>query len=239
MNSSFVILVGLAELAGLAGMGLTITWMIKYLGGFGWDGFAKQFNVHPLMMTVGMIFINGNALMLYRVTLSLNLPRIIVKFCHLGLQLLAAGCGSIGLAAVFGYHKNIGASDLYSFHSWVGLTTFIMFGIQLLFGFLFFILFFFLLPRSENLRGRFLPIHVFFGKMILILATITTCMGIQEKAMFAMADKYKDIPVQALIAHAAGISFTIFTFIVMYIMSNDSYKAQSRRDGYHLQANST
>ncbi len=60
MNSVFIILVVLAELTGLAGVGFVVAWMTKYQTGFGWNGYEKQFNVHPLMMVVGMMFINGN-----------------------------------------------------------------------------------------------------------------------------------------------------------------------------------
>ena len=56
----FIPLVLLAEVSGLAGIALMVTWLAKYLGGFAWDGFNAQFNLHPLLMTIAMLFINGN-----------------------------------------------------------------------------------------------------------------------------------------------------------------------------------
>lgn len=34
------------------------TWMGSYHDGYGWDP-AKVFNYHPLLMTIGMIFLYG------------------------------------------------------------------------------------------------------------------------------------------------------------------------------------
>ena len=60
MRSLLAVCVFFAELAGLSGIALTVTWMVKYLGGFAWDGGPQEFNVHPLMMVVGLLFFNGN-----------------------------------------------------------------------------------------------------------------------------------------------------------------------------------
>ena len=34
-------------------------WLNKHLGGFAWDGSNKEFNLHPLCMVCGVIFIYG------------------------------------------------------------------------------------------------------------------------------------------------------------------------------------
>ena len=39
---------------------LVVIWTDKYLGGFAWDGSAKMFNWHPLLMVVGFVFFYGN-----------------------------------------------------------------------------------------------------------------------------------------------------------------------------------
>ena len=60
MQRLLAVSVFFAEIAGLSGIGLTAAWMAGYLGGFAWDGGPHQFNVHPLMMVVGLLFFNGN-----------------------------------------------------------------------------------------------------------------------------------------------------------------------------------
>ena len=34
-------------------------WLNKFLGGFAWDGTSKEFNLHPLCMVCGIIFLYG------------------------------------------------------------------------------------------------------------------------------------------------------------------------------------
>lgn len=53
-------LVGLSQVLGLVSVVLTGVWMGQYKGGFAWDGSAQQFNVHPLCMVLGFVFLQGD-----------------------------------------------------------------------------------------------------------------------------------------------------------------------------------
>lgn len=53
-------LVGLSQVLGLVSVVLTGVWMGQYKGGFAWDGSAQQFNVHPLCMVLGLVFLQGD-----------------------------------------------------------------------------------------------------------------------------------------------------------------------------------
>lgn len=53
-------LVGLSQVLGLGSVVLTGVWMGHYKGGFAWDGSAQQFNVHPLCMVLGLVFLQGD-----------------------------------------------------------------------------------------------------------------------------------------------------------------------------------
>lgn len=53
-------LVGLSQVLGLVSVVLTGVWMGHYRGGFAWDGSAQQFNVHPLCMVLGLVFLQGD-----------------------------------------------------------------------------------------------------------------------------------------------------------------------------------
>lgn len=46
------------------GLGVTMVvmvgiWLNSYLGGFAWDGSSKEFNLHPLCMVCGLVFLYG------------------------------------------------------------------------------------------------------------------------------------------------------------------------------------
>lgn len=53
-------LVGLSQVLGLVSVVLAGVWMGQYRGGFAWDGSAQQFNVHPLCMVLGLVFLQGD-----------------------------------------------------------------------------------------------------------------------------------------------------------------------------------
>lgn len=53
-----------SQLAGILIVALLLIWLISDLGGFAWDGGFGQFNVHPLCMVLGMVFINGEGKLL-------------------------------------------------------------------------------------------------------------------------------------------------------------------------------
>ena len=132
----------------------------------------KQFNLHPVLMTTGLIFLYGDgtccfphieqiyhawlsfaAILVYRV--FLNLSKIKTKILHATLLVASLLCASIGLKAVFDSHNlsHPPAANLYSLHSWIGLSTVILFGVQWIVGFIAF-----LYPKlSEDFRKMYMP----------------------------------------------------------------------------------
>ena len=56
--------------------------------------------------------------------------KMVVKIMHSGLQFMALLCGGVGLKAVFRFHNAKGIPNMYTMHSWVGLPTYLMFGLQ-------------------------------------------------------------------------------------------------------------
>ena len=67
-------------------------------------------------------------MIVYRVFRHEN--KFFVKLVHFGLQLLAFAIAIWGLKAVFDFHNHNKIPNLYSLHSWCGLTTVILFGCQ-------------------------------------------------------------------------------------------------------------
>lgn len=52
------------------------------------------------------------------------------KLFHMILHLIALLSGIIGVIAVFKFHNESGIPHMYTFHSWIGLSTIILFGLQ-------------------------------------------------------------------------------------------------------------
>ncbi len=72
------------------------------------------------------------AMIAYRV-LSKD-SKSIVKLLHMAIQAIAFGFGVLGLKAVFDFHNHNNISNLYSLHSWIGITTFVLFSCQVLYN---------------------------------------------------------------------------------------------------------
>jgi cytochrome b-561 len=93
------------------------------------------------------------AILAYRV--FRDVKKLRVKILHGSLLALSFIFASIGLKAVFDNH-NLSSppkANLYSLHSWVGLTAVILFGMQWVCGFVSF-----LFPKlNENIRKAYMP----------------------------------------------------------------------------------
>ena len=96
------------------------------------------------------------AILAYRV--FRDVKKLRVKILHGSLLALSFIFATIGLKAVFDNH-NLSIppkANLYSLHSWVGLTAVILFGMQWVCGFVSF-----LFPKlSEDIRKAYMPRYV-------------------------------------------------------------------------------
>lgn len=54
------------------------------------------------------------------------------KMVHLLLHAIALFLGSVGVYAAFKFHNESGIANLYSLHSWVGLGTICLYGVQVI-----------------------------------------------------------------------------------------------------------
>jgi cytochrome b-561 len=148
-----------------------------------------------------------------------------LKVTHATIHGLAFLFTVIGLIAAFDSHNyaNPPIPNLYSLHSWIGLIAVIIFGCQYVAGF-----FCYLFPLTkEHVRILYMPIHIFFGLLGFILAIATCLLGISEKAFFAMPDgKYGQLPSQALLVNAIGLLTALYGSLVVYLVTEPSYKRQ-------------
>ncbi|XP_029945691.1 transmembrane ascorbate-dependent reductase CYB561 [Salarias fasciatus] len=215
---AFAGLVGASQLLGLASVVLTGVWMGHYRGGFAWDGSAQQFNLHPLCMVLGLVFLQGDAILVYRV--FRNEAKRTVKVLHGVIHLLALIISVIGFVAVFDFHKAAGIPDMYSLHSWCGMATLVLFCLQWVLG-----LSFFLFPvASAWLRAAYLPVHVFCGLVLLVMAVGTSLLGIAEKLLFSIASTYSQFAPEGVLANVLGVLLVCFGVIQCYLVTKDEYR---------------
>ncbi|XP_025911176.1 cytochrome b ascorbate-dependent protein 3 [Apteryx rowi] len=125
---------------GVACVAFVSAWCQQWRGGFAWDGSARMFNWHPVLMVTGLVVLYGAAALVYRLPVSWRGPKLPWKVLHGALALAAFCLAVLGLVAVFSFHDARGTPNMYSLHSWLGLATVLLFSCQWLAGFASFLL---------------------------------------------------------------------------------------------------
>ncbi|NXU73627.1 CY561 protein, partial [Oreotrochilus melanogaster] len=203
--------VAVSQVLGLTLLATTGAWLGRYRGGVAWHG-TLQFNVHPLCMVLGMVFLQGDALLVYRV--FRQEAKRSTKILHALLHGLALGIARI--VAVFESHRTKGIPDMYSLHSWCGMATFVLYLLQWLLG-----CGFFLLPGAPfSLRGRYKPHHIFFGITIFTLSIAVCLLGITEMLLFNISHF---VP-EGVLANTLGVLLVAFGLVVGYMLTREDWK---------------
>lgn len=221
----FMGLLIVTQVIGLVAVVLVATWTVHYRGGFAWrSNPSLEFNWHPLLMTVGMVFLFANSILIYR---SLrNLRKKQLKLIHAGIHFTVVILVLISSIAVLDSHNLASPPipNLYSLHSWVGATAVTIFILQWIVGFLAF-----LYPGFPNsLRASIMPVHVFLGLFAFICAIAAALMGITEKTLFSLGSKYSDFPGEGILVNFIGMFFVVFAALVVYIATEPKFKRYPR-----------
>ncbi|XP_046573335.1 transmembrane ascorbate-dependent reductase CYB561-like isoform X2 [Haliotis rubra] len=228
---TFTWLVLLVQVFGLAAVVMVAVWMGHFRGGFAWQSNpGLEFNYHPLFMIIGMVFLFGDAILAYRVFRNDN--KLIIKIVHACMQAGALIFAAVGLKAVFDSH-NLPADpipNLYSLHSWLGIITVVMFGLQWVFGFVSY-----LYPKvGMASRRMYMPYHVFWGIAILCFAVATALMGITEKVIFSKISYSSFIP-EGVLLNCLGLTIVAFVTLVVFLVTRPEFKRPPGPEEEHLQ----
>jgi cytochrome b-561 len=196
---------------------IVVTWL-QNMGGLDWRFIEHRFNWHPFLMIVSLVFLYGNAMMIYR--LMKNEPKFRVKMIHMTLNGLALITAVIGIMATFTVHDD----HMFTLHAWIGMGTVVLFAVNLIGGFAFF-----LLPQIRaEVRTAFLPLHVYGGKVALVLIGFSIVSGTMETATSALSGgKYAKLPLEAYLLNFLGICAILFILVVGYVVSYEGYKRKS------------
>ncbi|PIN18273.1 cytochrome b [Handroanthus impetiginosus] len=204
-----------AHFLAVVGAILVLIWCIVFRGGLAWEDTNKNliFNIHPVLMLIGLIIIGGEAIMSYK---SLPLKKPEKKLIHLVLHAIALVLGIIGIYTAFKYHNESNIANLYSLHSWLGIGVISLYGLQWIYGFLVF----FFPGGPTTLRSESLPWHVLFGMFVYILALGTASLGYLEKLTFLQNNGLAKYGAEAFLVNFTAIITILFgTFVILTILS--------------------
>ncbi|XP_031114929.1 probable transmembrane ascorbate ferrireductase 2 [Ipomoea triloba] len=217
----------LVRIIGLVVMSLVLTWTVHYRGGLALISDNKDliFNVHPVLMVLSFVLLNGEAMLAYK---TVSGTKNYKKLVHLALQFLAFFLGLIGVWAALKFHNDKGIDNFYSLHSWLGLACLFLFGIQWAAGFSTF----WYPGGSRNSRASLLPWHVFFGVYIYALAVATCTTGILEKATFLQTNHViSRYSTEALLVNSMGVLIVVLCgLVILAVVSPVSGKGDIMRD---------
>ncbi|XP_027589484.1 cytochrome b reductase 1 [Pipra filicauda] len=217
----FLALLASALLVGFVSVILSFVWVFHYREGLSWDGSAGEFNWHPLLVVTGFVFIQGIAIIVYRLPWTWKCSKLLMKFIHAGLNTIAMILAIVAMVAAFEYHNAQNIPNMYSLHSWIGLTALIFYSLQLFFGFAVF-----LLPFAPvYLRALLMPIHVYSGLTIFATVIAAALMGITEKLLFSLRDPaYSSSPPEATFVNCLGLLLVVFGLLILWMASRPHWK---------------
>ncbi|KAG7477224.1 hypothetical protein MATL_G00091810 [Megalops atlanticus] len=216
---------------GILSVIFVLYWSFRWRGGFAWDGSTRQFNWHPVLMVTGLVVLYGNAVVLYRIPLTWGQNKNSWKLLHGGLLFLAMLLAILGLCAVFDFHNSNRIPNLYSLHSWLGISTVTLFTAQWMLG-----LSAFVLPCSPMAFRQLLkPVHVCMGSMIFVLSIASCLTGINEKLIFISEGKtnatqrYSALPPESVFGNTLGVLIAAFGLAVLKILSTQKWQRPEPR----------
>jgi len=203
------------HLLAIAGAILVLVWNLYFRGGLAWESTNKSliFNLHPVLMLIGLIIIGGEAIISYK---ALPLKKEVKKVIHLVLHAIALILGIIGVYAAFKYHNESSIANLYSLHSWLGIGVISLYGIQWVYGFIVF----FYPGGPAEIRRESLPWHVLFGIFVYILAVATATLGFLEKLTFLENSGLAKYGSEAFLVNFTAIVTVLYgTFVLLTALS--------------------
>ncbi|KAK7273989.1 hypothetical protein RIF29_15058 [Crotalaria pallida] len=195
----------LAHLSFIATTSLVLVWLLRFREGLAFNSSnkIKIFNLHPLLTVIGFVLVDGEAIVTYK---SIPGKQMSVKVVHLLLHLIALASGILGITAVFKFKKEAGLPNMYTLHSWLGISAISSFGLQYILGF-----FTYLFPGAEmHTRATLLPWHRFIGMAIFLLAVHTAETGLIQYFQFLGLFRSQE----ALIVNFTGLLLFLFAVFV-------------------------
>lgn len=144
------------------------------------------------------------------------MPKPMLKLAHAVIHLIVFALTLIALQVVF----DLPQPNMYSLHSWLGLSAVIIFCLQYAAGFMAY-----LAPGMRiKYKVALMPFHIYFGLFGFVLAIASAVTGLTEKAIFALDSNYAQLSAAAVLPNLIGVFFVIFGGLVVYLTTEPAYK---------------
>ena len=240
----------LAVICGTVALILVVLWaqdgdtdiQTGYLGKPNWyAGKDSLFAWHPVLMVGGFFFSQVLAVCVW----SLIPDRTVAKLFHIFFQTAAAATVTAGLIAVFRVGYEVKTPNLTTMHSWMGICTIAVFGLNYIWGFLMYALT--KLHPNSIFRKAFdlLYIHKCIGMTAFGLTLVTIVSGIMDElgegacdyvtstiynTDYNPAQNYNMLPDACRIANGLGIVVTFGTVLTFITVLNRNTSNQPKTD---------
>jgi len=224
----FYFLVFITEILLFGVLILSLVWVYLFREGFAWnDNLFKQFNLHPVLMITGFIFLSGHAMLVFR--LFRCCPRTASKALHTVLHLLAVPCIAVATIAIFDTHnlKDPPIPNMYSLHSWVGAVAIALFALQLVVGFVSFWVVLCCDRGTASYRAAMVPVHAAFGVITFFLAIAAALTGYTERAIFSLGKEYSQLPDEAWYLNAQGVALIALAVLFCFLLFSNAFSRRT------------
>ncbi|NXM24290.1 CYBR1 reductase, partial [Oxyruncus cristatus] len=222
----FLVLLASTLLVGFVSVILSLVWVFHYREGLSFFlcifyFFSSETQFFPCVTEKGCCLKPSVAIIVYRLPWTWKCSKLLMKFIHAGLNTIAMILAIVAMVAAFDYHNADNIPNMYSLHSWIGLTALIFYSLQLVLGFAVF-----LLPFAPvYLRAVLMPIHVYSGLTIFATVIATALMGITEKLLFSLRNpSYSTSPPEATLVNCLGLLLVVFGSLILWMASRPHWK---------------
>ncbi|XP_010553517.1 PREDICTED: probable transmembrane ascorbate ferrireductase 3 [Tarenaya hassleriana] len=204
----------LAHFFGILSVILMLVWLLHYREGIEYDSDnpARVFNVHPFLMFCGFLFLVGEGMMAYKTVYG---SHYVQKVVHGMVHMVGLVLGIVGICAVFRFHDMQRLQDMVSLHSWIGLSTFILFCLQWVVGVVTY-----LAPKaSTGTRVGLMPWHVSGGRALLYMGIAAALTGLMERSTGLGIDTRSE----SRLINFTGLSILLFGIFVDFSVALSRY----------------
>ncbi|XP_075261634.1 lysosomal membrane ascorbate-dependent ferrireductase CYB561A3-like [Convolutriloba macropyga] len=225
-----------ANVCAVTALGLLIYWAKEYLIGFELDGSLETSCYHPVFMFVGLGLCYGNSAVIFRVLKPVD--KLTVKALHTTVHVITIGSLAVGMYAVVKRNVEWSNTNMYSFHSWVGALTIILFLLQFILGFGSYLTTW----CSDSFKVALMPVHRFLGSGIFIMGMVSIFTGMTEMSIYMeelTGSLYSTFPAYGTVSNLIQSFIAMFALSIMVILTNPSFrrkeiakdKVSEREDG--------